>query len=123
MLIHLAVALWFGTALLSLAAVAFVLVRLPEDYFLHPARRRIVGCGHPLWIVAKNALGVFLILAGLVLSIPGVPGQGLLTVLIGTLLVDFPGKYRFERLLLSRPAALGAADRLRQRFGRPPFRL
>ena len=119
MLIHLTVLIWLGSAALSLAAVAFVLVRLPEDYFSAPRRRPL----HPVAAAGKNLLGALLVLAGLVLSIPGIPGQGLLTVLVGLLLMDFPGKYRIERNIFSRPAVLRAADGLRRRFGRPPFRL
>jgi len=49
------------------------------------------------------------------------PGQGLLTILIGLLLLDFPGKRALELRLLRRPALRGFLDRMRQRRGVPPF--
>jgi hypothetical protein len=58
---------------------------------------------------------------GLLLSLPGIPGQGLLTVLIGLMLVDFPGKLRLERWLIGLPRVLQTVNRLRQRYGRPPL--
>ena len=58
---------------------------------------------------------------GLVMSVPGIPGQGLLTVLIGLMLVDFPGRRRLERALARRRGLLAAMNRIRARFGHPPL--
>ena len=60
-------------------------------------------------------------LLGIVLSLPGVPGQGLLTILIGVILLDLPGKQRFERRLMMRPAVFTAVNSIRARFGREPL--
>jgi hypothetical protein len=65
-------------------------------------------------------VGVIFILGGLAMLV--LPGQGLLTIVIGVSLLDFPGKRVLERRLLSRPMVLQAINRLRQRFGRPPLR-
>jgi hypothetical protein len=116
--------LFLLTFLGSLAVAAVVLVRLPADYF-RGERRGPLSAGHPIlrWggQILRNLLGLLLILLGLLLSLPGVPGQGLLTMLIGLMLVDFPGKRRLERALVSRSGVRGAIDRLRARFGRPPL--
>ena len=58
---------------------------------------------------------------GIVLSLPGVPGQGLLTILLGIMIMDFPGKDRLEQKLLSRPSIVNAINRLRGRFNKPPL--
>src|SRR5438128_1699646 len=71
--------------------------------------------------LGRNALVVILILLGVLLSVPGVPGQGLLMVLIGLMLVDFPGRRRVEKALARRPGILATVNRLRARFGRPPL--
>jgi len=73
--------------------------------------------------VGKNLLGLVLVALGVVLSVPGVPGQGLLTILIGIILLDFPGKRALVQRLVGRPAVLGAINRLRARFRRPPMEL
>jgi len=119
----LALALWLGATALTLAVATMVVLRLPVTYFseddaAHAARaaswRSPRGLG-------RNALGVILILLGVLLSVPGVPGQGLLMVLIGLMLVDFPGRRRVEKALARRPGILATVNRLRARFGRPPL--
>ena len=57
----------------------------------------------------------------MVLTLPGVPGQGMLTILIGLMLLDVPGKRRLERRIVGRRRILQAINRLRKRFGRPPL--
>ncbi|HYG08570.1 MAG TPA: hypothetical protein VD835_01220, partial [Pyrinomonadaceae bacterium] len=64
-----------------------------------------------------------LVLFGVLMSLPGVPGQGVLTILMGVMLLDFPGKRRLELKLVSRPNVLRAINRIRQRFDRPPLQL
>jgi hypothetical protein len=51
------------------------------------------------------------------------PGQGILTILVGLLLMNFPGKYRVERWLVTRPGVLRSLNRLRKRRGEPPFQV
>src|SRR5262245_20973096 len=121
-------ALFVVTFLGSIAVVAWVLVALPADYFHENHYAAFLWADrHPLlrWtaIVAKNLLGVVLVLLGIVMSLPGVPGQGILTILIGIMLLDFPGKRRMERSLVSRPSVRRSIDRLRGRFGKPPLTL
>ena len=58
-------------------------------------------------------------IVGIVLSIPGVPGQGLLTILLGVMLLDFPGKRRLELKIVSRPSVLKTVNSLRSKFGKP----
>ena len=118
-----------GLFAVSLAATVLVLggvlIQLPATYFLDHHRRDLWIDHHPCirWtgILAKNALGVGLVLLGLLLSLPGVPGQGLLTILLGLILLDFPGKRRLERSILSRPGIIDRINRLRHRYGRLPL--
>ena len=49
--------------------------------------------------VVCSAAAILLILIGLVLSIPGVPGQGLLTILAGLFISELPGTNRILRRL------------------------
>jgi len=119
--ILLTVGISLASAMVSLVVVGIVVVRLPADYFSDP-KRRTVHPRHPvlrvLKIALKNLLGLGLVALGIALSVPGVPGQGLLTIFLGVMLLDFPGKYRVERWFLRRPAISGAINRLRARWGR-----
>ena len=111
----------------NLAIVSFILVKLPTDYFKKTRKTQLWSGPRPALhaakIVGKNLLGVFLVALGIVLSLPGVPGQGLLTVLLGIMLVDFPGRRSVEQKLLRRPAIKKGITRLRDKFGKPPLEL
>ena len=78
----------------------------------HPVLR-IVG------LVLKNLLGVLLLFAGFLMLF--LPGQGILTMLIGVSLTDFPGKRTLERKLVGQPAVLRTINKLREKFNRPPL--
>jgi hypothetical protein len=108
----------------GLAAVGMFLVRIPAGYFTERApavraKRRTAGGWAAL--VAKNILGVAIIVIGLTLTLPGVPGPGLLVLLAGFMVTDFPGKRRLERWLVSRPGVLATINNLRSRYGKPPM--
>ncbi len=110
----------------SLIMVPFLVVRIPADYF---ARREGHGKSwanhHPvvrgMLLTAKNLLGYVLVAAGIAMLV--LPGQGMLTILVGILLVDFPGKYRLERWVVARGPVLQSINWLRRRAGRPPLLL
>lgn len=114
------------TFLASLTAVAVVVVRLPETYFLMDEQSSVhtpYSVGRWASLILRNLAGAVLVLVGLLLSLHGIPGQGVLTVLIGLMLLSFPGKRRLERRLVSRPNILAAVNALRARFGKPALRL
>ena len=113
------------TFVVSLAVIGLLLVKLPATYFQAGHPRDFWIDRHPVlrWtgLILKNAGGVLLILLGLALSLPGIPGQGLLTILIGLMLIDFPGKHRLERTIISRPKILRTVNRLRARYDKRPL--
>lgn len=115
---ELAVILSLGSTLGSLWLTRFVLLRLPADYFLGAEARS--SSGRLAWL-ARNVAGLFLVLLGLVLSIPGVPGQGLLTMAVGLLIADLPGKRKLERRLLGHARVLEVINRVRDRAGIEPL--
>jgi len=125
--ILLGIGLFIATFALSLAVVSFVLVKLPPNYFQKSHKREILPDSQRairlLVVFGKNVLGVLLVVLGVLMSIPGVPGQGLLTILLGIMLLDFPGKRKLELKLLSRPKVLKAINSLRHRFGKPALML
>jgi hypothetical protein len=126
----LATMLWLTTGLSLLGVVAtvigipWVITRLPHDYFSRKARAvwRSSADEPALALVLgvlKNILGGVLLVLGIVMLVT--PGQGLLTILIGLLLMNFPGKYVLERWLVLRPGVLKALNWLRRRHGQRPF--
>lgn len=119
--------IFLASFLLNLAIVSVVLVKMPADHFSRGRKTKFWAGPHPALnaakVIGKNILGVLLIALGVVLSLPGVPGQGLLTILLGVMLVDFPGRDRLEQKLLSRPSIVNTINRLRGRFGKRPLEL
>lgn len=114
--------LFVVTFAISLAIVSFIMVKIPPDYFRKDRPRELWSDKHAavrfLGIFVKNLLGVVLVVLGIIMSIPGVPGQGILTILLGVMLLDFPGKRELEHRLVSQPRVFNAINKLRHRFGK-----
>ncbi|MEZ5423722.1 MAG: hypothetical protein R2682_11625 [Pyrinomonadaceae bacterium] len=123
--IAISIILFAVTFTFSLGAIAFVLVKIPEHYFSSHYERDFLPDSPWLvrWgaVILKNILGVFLIFLGILLSLPGVPGQGILTILLGLIMLDIPGKRPLEARIIKRPNVLAAANALRARWGKPPL--
>jgi hypothetical protein len=111
----------------NLAIVSVILVKLPADHFSKTRKTKFWAGPRPALhaakVIGKNIAGILLVALGIVLSLPGVPGQGLLTVLLGIMLLDFPGRDRVEQKLLSKPSIVNTINRLRGRFSKPPLEL
>ena len=105
----------------SMVLTTAVLVTLPADYLIADAPRSVrdtkTGTINAS-LVFKKIAGILLILVGLVMSVPGVPGQGLLTIGCGLLLLDLPIQRKVFRKALSLGNALMVVNRWRKRFGR-----
>jgi len=111
----------------NLGIVSLILVKLPADHFSKNRKTKFWSGPRP-WlhatkVIGKNIAGILLVALGVVLSLPGVPGQGLLTVLLGIMLLDFPGRDRLEQKLLSKPSIVNTINSLRGRFGKKPLEL
>lgn len=110
---------------LSFAVISLVMVKIPANYFHSEYTHNFLHDKHIVvrWIglILKNILGVIVILLGIVMMFPGVPGPGVLTVLIGLIMVDLPGKRKLEGLIIKRPAILSAVNNLRARYQKPPL--
>lgn len=125
--------LWWGVgisvaaAILTLVLATVIVVGWPADRFKGEGPTEVGLHRHviirALALVARNLSGAVLVVLGLIMALPGVPGQGLLTALIGLTLLSFPGKRRLERRFVRIPALLRAINRLRARFARPPLEL
>nr|ALS92432.1 protein of unknown function (DUF202) [uncultured bacterium] len=117
--------LFLVSMVLSFAAIAIVMVKIPANYFSTHYKQDFLP-GSP-WLVRwsavilKNILGVILIIIGIVLSLPGVPGQGVLTILLGLIMLDIPGKRPIEAKIIQRPTVLAAVNTLRAKYNKPPL--
>ena len=110
--------------LISILGISWFVAQIPEDYFLlskrqtskwqqqKPILRFVV-------VVAKNILGLSLIIGGLLMLV--LPGQGLLTIITGLLLVNYPGKYKLEQKLVLIPSIYKALNWIRFKAKKPPL--
>ena len=119
--------IFLASFFINLGIVSFILVKLPADHFSKNRKTKFWAgprpAIHAAKVIGKNIGGILLVALGIVLSLPGVPGQGLLTVLLGIMLLDFPGRHRLEQKLLSKPSIVNTINRLRERFDKPPLQL
>jgi len=98
-----------AAVLASVLLVPRFLARLPSDYLRKPVQHRA-----SLFLrVLRNVAGWLLVLLGVAMLV--LPGQGLLTLLVGLMLVDLPGKHQLIVKLLSRPKVLSVVNKLRAR--------
>ncbi|WP_027369606.1 hypothetical protein [Desulfovermiculus halophilus] len=108
----------------SLLIIPWLIIRLPAAYF-HPETRRPLRrtSAYPklsfLLTLLKNMIGVLCIAAGLAMLL--LPGQGLITILIGITFTNFPGKFRLEQSLARRRSILRAMNWIRNKAHRPPL--
>jgi hypothetical protein len=101
-----------------------MLATLPANYFrddFNVTPLRNAGALSLVKRLVKNGIGLVLIVLGALLSLPGIPGQGVLTMLIGLMLVDFPGKRALEKKLVARRGVLETMNRMRAWLGKPPL--
>ena len=113
------------TFLASLILVPMFVVRIPADYFSHKKRHHKRPEKYPpvirvIVLVIKNVLGLILFCAGILMLV--LPGQGLFTMFIGMMMVNFPGKYKLERWIVERGPILKSINWLRRRAGHDPLR-
>jgi hypothetical protein len=105
---------------LSVVAVPWLLVRIPPRYFMTKHHEHPWADRHPVlrhsFTIMKNLIGLVLVAIGLLLLV--LPGQGILTILAGLVLLDFPGKHRLLLWTISRPAVLAGVNWIRKKRGR-----
>ncbi len=121
------VGLFLFSLTISFVSIAIVLVKIPANYFSSHYKQDFLpdSSWAVRWgaVILKNILGVMLVILGLLLSLPGVPGQGLLTILLGLIMIDIPGKRPLEAKIIKRPTILTAANKLRARYNKEPLLL
>ncbi len=111
------------TFILSLVLIPWIVGRLPQDCFLKLAQNDCPNSAPSIrsviMITFRNALGLILLSAGIAMLF--LPGQGVLTILLGVLLISFPGKHKLVHLLVNQQKIQHSLDWLRKKRNKPPF--
>jgi hypothetical protein len=125
-------AVW-GISLLSVACfiatlllLPLLIVHIPEDYFVRKKRLPVRRSKVRTWlylpvIMAKNLLGILFIIAGMAMLV--LPGQGILSILIGITLTNFPGKFAMEQRLIRQPTVNRLINWIRTKGNKPALKI
>ena len=112
------IVMFIGSLILLPVLISF----LPQDYFAKETPLESKWSGKyrlfrlPLRIL-KNLLGVVFVLAGIAMLV--LPGQGLLTVLLGLITMDLPGKRKLILWLVRKPKVFNAINWIRRKSNHP----
>jgi len=106
----------------TLIIIPILAVRIPADYFKHEKQKpdhfyRRYSFIRILVLALKNLLGLIFIIAGLAMLF--LPGQGFITILIGIMMLNFPGKFTLEQRIVQQPNVLRAVNWMRTKADRP----
>ncbi|QEN03869.1 hypothetical protein EW093_03850 [Thiospirochaeta perfilievii] len=107
------------TFLVSLIIIPFVIINLSPDYFK--------GANKPLYryknlfiryfvLILKNIVGYIFIILGVIMLF--IPGQGLLSITLGLLFINFPGKKSLEYKFFSNKKISKVINSIRKKAGR-----
>ena len=111
--------------MVSLIGIPWILIHLPSDYFDMRVPRQWMKNYHPILrlasLIIKNIAGIMFFIAGFLMLF--LPGQGLLTMLIGISLIDFPNKRKVEIKIVRQHMILHTINTMRQKFNRVPLTL
>ena len=111
--------------IICIQRISWFVAQIPEDYFLSSKRKPSKWQEQkPILRLAvlfgKNIIGVSLIIGGLLMLV--LPGQGLLTIVTGLLLINYPGKYKLEQKLVAIPSVFRALNWIRVKANKPPLK-
>lgn len=103
----------------SLLATPWILARLPANYFSKPPSIEPRSVRRLFKSVVKTILGFMLMLTGVAMMIT--PGPGLVCLVLGMALCEFPGKHRLLTRIIRRPSVFSTLNWLREKASKPPF--
>ncbi|HIM54222.1 MAG TPA: hypothetical protein EYH12_02800 [Psychromonas hadalis] len=105
----------------SLLLTPILLGKIPQDYFVHTNQHK-VEINHPshlIIVVIRSLVGFVLLIAGIIMLVT--PGQGIISILLGLFLMEFPGKRKLELKLINHEPTFKALNWLRGKANKDPF--
>lgn len=106
---------------ITLLATPWLLAKLPEDYFARPPKHISYSLGRMAFSTLKTMIGITIICIGFIMMLT--PGPGLVCLVLGLALCEFPGKHHLLIKLVSHPQVFSALNWIRKKAGKPPFLL
>ena len=119
--------IWLGIAssilfIVGIITTPFLIGMIPEDYFAdrEKYKLKIQGPMHLIWVVIRSIFGFILLLAGVIMLFT--PGQGILSIVLGIFLMEFPGKQKLEYKMIQHDPTFNAINWLRSKAGKDALR-
>ena len=111
----------FVVFIASLLLTPLLLGKIPQDYFIHTNQHKveIEHLGHLIIVVIRTLIGFVLLIAGIIMLVT--PGQGIISILLGLFLMEFPGKRKLELKLINHEPTFKALNWLRGKANKEPF--
>ncbi len=111
------------TFIISLFFIPWIIGRLSPDYFLRimEEQNSILSMRINMLVILllKNILALVLLCAGIAMLF--LPGQGILTLIVGLFLLSFPGKKKFIALLIKHHTVQQSLNWIRTKRGKQHF--
>ena len=107
------------TLILSIFLVPYIIINIPENYFVYKKRMLKRGIIFYMVSIFKNFFGLLFIIAGTIMIFT--PGQGLLFLFIGFIMLNFPGKYKLEKRLIKNKQINKMINNIRKKHNKPPL--
>ena len=107
---------------LTLLLTPYLLGLIASDYFTmkNPHKLEIKHIGHVITVIIKSVIGLVLLLAGIIMLVT--PGQGVISILLGLFLMEFPGKRKLELKIINHDPTFKTLNWLREKASKPPFK-
>ncbi|WP_458777283.1 PGPGW domain-containing protein [Desulforhopalus sp. 52FAK] len=111
------------TFVLSLLLLPYMIRKIPSNYFLTlsstPAKAIDYDIKFLFFFLLRNIFGCFLLLSGVIMLF--LPGQGLITIFVSLLLIDFPFKRRLITFLIVQKKIQNSINWIRKKTNKPPI--
>lgn len=107
----------------TIICIPLIVIRLQDDFFIRNTRKAESFRSLPLhcfMVLLKNVAGIFLLTAGFIMLF--IPGQGLLTIVMGLALINFPWKKKLELRLLKLSCVQNALNWIRRKNALKEFK-
>ncbi len=118
--------IWVGVVsfivfVVSLLLTPFLLGKIPQEYFVHTNQHKVEinHLGHLVVVIIRTLIGFVLLVAGIIMLVT--PGQGIISILLGLFLMEFPGKRKLELKIINHEPTFKALNWLRSKVNKPPF--
>ena len=114
----------FFMVVAAAVSVPFIINLLSDDYFIKEKRRSNLFSVFDYTIftvllLLRNITGILLFLSGFLMLF--VPGQGLLTIFISFMFIDFPGKWKLQKRIVKNRKINSVLNWIRRKGGKKEF--